>query len=81
MQADRKCDGVTIVGIILKLNVSILLDDLFFKLYYSAFSLYSCFIDEVVELAPNRSRYWKDDIPSKGVKHRWMEPSFFSNNF
>lgn len=48
-----------------------------FKLHYSAFSIYSCFIDEVVELAPSRNRNWKDDSPTKGVKHRWMEPSFF----
>lgn len=48
-----------------------------FKLNYSAFSLYSCFTDEVVELALSRNRNGKDYIPSKGVKHRWMEPNFF----
>lgn len=31
----------------------------------------------MVELAPSRNRNWKDDIASKGVKHRWMEQSFF----
>lgn len=48
-----------------------------FKLYYSAFFLYSYFTDEVVELAPSRNRNWKDDIPSKGLKHSRMEPNFF----
>lgn len=41
MQTDRKIDGVTIAGIILKLCIYILLNGLSFKLYYSAFSLYS----------------------------------------